>query len=724
MGATYRFGRFELNPATRQLLVDRQPALLGARALDVLLALIERRDRLVTKNELLDLVWPGLVVEENNLQVQISALRKLLGHDVIATVPGRGYRFTLEPTDAAGTQPGPPPHAPKHNLPEQVASFIGREREIAELRHVLAQNRLVTLVGVGGVGKTQALQAAAEVVDAYRDGVWLVELGSITDPSLVPTSVAHVLGVPEKTDMPLTATLCAYLKSRQTLLILDNCEHLKGACASLANELLRGAPEVKILATSREGLHIRGEQIYPVLPTRIPGRGRWQRLTRGPWRWLAAGIVGLGIAGVAVWTLPELWKPKPSPISPSLISVGVMPFVGPPGDAAMAQEAEALTRDFTTRFVLTSIAFRVVPAPVVQTKAESDGGIAGVARTLNVRYVIEGQIRPSQDGTLISLRLMNGATGEQIGSETVSLKENDTARDQTRALNTAVNHLKGPLFTAEKRRVMAEPLAAATPMDLVMRGWALTCGYCNISTEPDTAQAARREGIKLYEEALRRDPNLVLALWSLAGALGQEFKDDIHIDRERALRRIDEITSRELNLAPSNSYTWDQRAWVLLYMGQWDASLEASARALQVDPENSGGILDTAWLMINLGRPAEALALVDQAIAMDPSGDVNALFQACRAHLLLGQYELAIAECERAKGVNALGGWVDLHLAAAYALRGDTARAATEKAEVLRLQPGRTIANLKNVDSLHPDYVRLSDETIYAGLRKAGFPEK
>ena len=93
--ATFRFGRFELNPATRQLLVDRQPVPLGARAFDVLLALIERRDRVVTKNEMLDLVWPGLVVEENNLQVQISTLRKVLGPDAVATIPGRGYQFTL-----------------------------------------------------------------------------------------------------------------------------------------------------------------------------------------------------------------------------------------------------------------------------------------------------------------------------------------------------------------------------------------------------------------------------------------------------------------------------------------------------------------------------------------------------------------------------------------------------------------------------------------------------
>jgi DNA-binding winged helix-turn-helix (wHTH) protein len=133
MALNYRFGRIELRPATRQLLVDNEPVPLGARAFDVLQALIERRERLVTKEELLDLVWPGLVVEENNLQVQISALRKVLGAVAIATVAGRGYRFTLEPTHAASQAP-PPLRGPKHNLPAQMASFIGRENEIRVIK--------------------------------------------------------------------------------------------------------------------------------------------------------------------------------------------------------------------------------------------------------------------------------------------------------------------------------------------------------------------------------------------------------------------------------------------------------------------------------------------------------------------------------------------------------------------------------------------------------------
>jgi len=264
----YRFGRVEVRPATRQLLVDNEPSLLGTRAFDVLLALVERRDRLVTKDELLDLVWPGLVVEENNLQVQVSALRKLLGHKVIATVPGRGYRFTLEPTDAAGPPPSP---APKHNLPEQVASFIGRERELADLQQLLARNRLVTLVGVGGVGKSQlGLRAAANLMEALPDGAWFVELAPISDAALLPNAVANALGVTAGAGRTYEDAVQDFLRARHVLLVIDNCEHLIEACAQLTHRLLVHCPRIKVLATSREAMSIPGEVTFAVQPLPVP----------------------------------------------------------------------------------------------------------------------------------------------------------------------------------------------------------------------------------------------------------------------------------------------------------------------------------------------------------------------------------------------------------------------------------------------------------------------
>ncbi len=194
----YRFGRFELQPDERRLLAAGSPVRVGPHALDLLIALVERSGRLVTKDELLERAWPKVIVEENTLQAHISALRKILGSDAIATISGRGYRFTPEVTPVGATATTPTPK-PRHNLPHQVTSFIGREKEIAELERLLSTTRLLTLTGAGGCGKTRlAVHLAANVVQGYPDGCWLVELAALADPGLVPQKVANVLGIKEQ----------------------------------------------------------------------------------------------------------------------------------------------------------------------------------------------------------------------------------------------------------------------------------------------------------------------------------------------------------------------------------------------------------------------------------------------------------------------------------------------------------------------------------------------
>src|SRR5438876_3958303 len=161
--------------------------------------------------------------------------------------------------------------ATPNNLPQQVTSFIGRERELAEGKALLDTTRLLTLLGMGGLGKTRlSLQIGADVLEKFPDGVWFVDLAPIRDPLLVPSAVAQVLGVHEEPIKSLTQTLCAHIRERKLLLILDNCEHLMDACASLVDALLRGTPDLRILATSREALHIRGEQVYQVIPLALP----------------------------------------------------------------------------------------------------------------------------------------------------------------------------------------------------------------------------------------------------------------------------------------------------------------------------------------------------------------------------------------------------------------------------------------------------------------------
>jgi len=163
--------------------------------------------------------------------------------------------------------------ATPNNLPQQVTSFIGRERELSDAKRLLENTRLLTLLGMGGLGKTRlALQIGADVLEKYPDGVWFVDLAPIRDPSLVPNAAAQALGVREEPGKTLTQTLCAHLRERKLLIILDNCEHLVSACARLVDALLQAVSVIRILATSREALHIHGEQTYPVLPLRVPGR--------------------------------------------------------------------------------------------------------------------------------------------------------------------------------------------------------------------------------------------------------------------------------------------------------------------------------------------------------------------------------------------------------------------------------------------------------------------
>ena len=273
MAQAYRFGPVEIRPDERQVRVEGRTAALGSRAFDVLLALVERRERVVTKNELLDLAWPGLVVEENNLQAQVSALRRLLGAKAIATIPGRGYRFTLaqaadERTEAAGTAAKA---APARRMPRLAAPLLGRNDELAALGRLLGEHRLVTVSGAAGIGKTSvAIAAAVEREASLRDGAAWIELGPIAEPMLVPAAIARALDVQPPAGGDALAALIGALKGREVLLVVDNAEHMLDAVARCLDAILEGAPGVAVLATSRSALKLRHERVFRLGPLGVP----------------------------------------------------------------------------------------------------------------------------------------------------------------------------------------------------------------------------------------------------------------------------------------------------------------------------------------------------------------------------------------------------------------------------------------------------------------------
>jgi predicted ATPase/DNA-binding winged helix-turn-helix (wHTH) protein len=257
--------------------VRGEPVAVGSRAFDVLLALAQRHERLVTKQELLDLVWPGLVVEEHNVATQISTLRKLLGAGVITTLPGYGYRLTALRDAAPAAAPSPnaaqqdaPSLAARHNLPAARTRFVGREAALADLARLLPSARLLTLTGIGGCGKTRlALQLAQQHRAAFAGGVWFVDLAPLTDGDRVASTCAAVFGLREEGDAPLVERLREHLAASPTLVVLDNCEHVIDGAAALAEALLANG-RTTIVATSREGLGVAGEQIYPVRSLSLP----------------------------------------------------------------------------------------------------------------------------------------------------------------------------------------------------------------------------------------------------------------------------------------------------------------------------------------------------------------------------------------------------------------------------------------------------------------------
>jgi predicted ATPase/DNA-binding winged helix-turn-helix (wHTH) protein len=273
----WRFHHYRLLPSRRLLLEgegEANPVKLGSRAFDMLLALVERHDRVVTKHELMDLVWPALVVEENNLQVQVLALRKLLGHGAIATIPGRGYRFTVPltmhgPAPAAAASPAEPQPAREGNLPVQAQELLGRANELRELQGLIDSHAVVTVTGAGGIGKTRLAQGAA-AERALHEAVWWVELAPLADPALVPAAVGQALGLRLDGNADATAAVAQALQGKAALLVLDNAEHLLDGVAAFVVALRERAAGVKLLVTSQEVMRGLDEQVFRPGPLALP----------------------------------------------------------------------------------------------------------------------------------------------------------------------------------------------------------------------------------------------------------------------------------------------------------------------------------------------------------------------------------------------------------------------------------------------------------------------
>jgi DNA-binding winged helix-turn-helix (wHTH) protein len=278
---------------------------LRPKSFQVLAYLMERHGRLVGREDLVRTVWPDTFVSDDSLTKCLNEIRRALEDErrqIVKTVPRRGYIFdgpieqrgfdadvlstreeqrTVLPEREAPLQPKRSgmnvlsfPKRCEHNLPAQLTSFVGRAEELVEVVRLLRTERLLTLTGAGGCGKTRlALEAAWTLVPDFADGVWLTELASLGDERMVADAVARSLGLRSEGEKPILQRLSEHLKTRSLLLVIDNCEHLLGACAELVTLVLRNSSAVRVLATSREPLRIAGERAWRVPSLSLPAAG-------------------------------------------------------------------------------------------------------------------------------------------------------------------------------------------------------------------------------------------------------------------------------------------------------------------------------------------------------------------------------------------------------------------------------------------------------------------
>jgi len=273
-GSVYRFDGFELRVSQRQLLRQGVKVELGDRAFDVLVALIERRGQVVTKSQLLDLVWPSVSVEESNVQVQVSALRKHLGPNAIATIQGRGYRFTApleEATSGRRVQPATEAGAFLNPPPIPSTPLLGREAAlVSAVKRLREGARVLSITGVGGVGKTRfATEIFRRMASEYAGGAAFVSVASVTSAAEVLTTVAVTLEIAQAQGRSALDALCTVIGDRRVLLILDNLEQVLDVAEEIA-VLAARCPSLQVIATSRAPLKIGAESEFELPPLELP----------------------------------------------------------------------------------------------------------------------------------------------------------------------------------------------------------------------------------------------------------------------------------------------------------------------------------------------------------------------------------------------------------------------------------------------------------------------
>ncbi len=450
-------------------------------------------------------------------------------------------------------------------------------------------------------------------------------------------------------------------------------------------------------------------------------RARWQRLMRrSGGQWLAAGVVALSIVGLMLWALPQFWRTAAPAPTPRPILFAILPFAAARDNPADEQFADAFTNDLT--MAIGRKTERVVAHSLAITYKGKAIDPRAVGRELNVLYLIEGEVRRDGERIIVNVQVIDAGNATQLWSDRLEIDQPAREQDQGALVGRLTGGIVNAVVGAEERRASRPIGRDASARDMANHADAVWHWQQGPNSLKRLLEARR-----LYDQALQLDPNLVGAMNGRGYTLWGELLLDLHADHDRLVQEMDEVSTRSIYAGSNNVGTWHVRAQALLWQWRWEAALEANEKARRLDPFEVWLLNQHAELMIDTGQPAEAFALVDKAVALDSHnapGLGYALLLRCWAYLALGRYDDAIAACEKSV---AQDDWWSGHayLVAAYALKGETAKAAAEKITLLKQQPGVSIADLKAQRvSNNPTYLQQTETHLYAGLRKAGIPEQ
>jgi adenylate cyclase len=481
-----------------------------------------------------------------------------------------------------------------------------------------------------------------------------------------------------------------------------------------------GPQEVKNIA--------RPVEVYRVMlgaateaPTGARTRGIKRAFRGKRWLWFAGGTAVLCLA-VAMLALHGWQSSAPStPASakgsqPPAFSVAVLPFAAPSGTSADQQFAGLLTQGITNALRRKMHYATIVSHQLAATETGRPIDARALGRERNVRYLIEGDVHIEGDTVSVTAKLLDTDTAELLWSDQFNVGRSQWVADPGGASWPFTVRMQAALSTAESRRVAHEPMGSASAMDLVVRG----------TLVDDGSLKGTLEARKLYDEALRLDPHLTIALAARAFNSWTLSKLDPNADRTRLAQEMDEFARRAVASDRADAIAWVARAWALQMQWRWDAALEATAEAIRIEPHSFLPLHTRAWILSMTGRADEAVVLLDKAIALEPraASSPDLRHNQCYALLLLGQFDKAIAPCEQSVAVGD-DWWPNMFLTAAYAQTGDRAKAAVSKAELLRRRPGFSIAQFNALGlSDNPVFLQQNETNFIPGLRKAGIPEK